>query len=177
MAFFLARVSGSSFSSLPPCWAAGARAFRLRGRGQQIRRRDAHHGPVGLGEAGALERHLELRPDGRHLVPARADDAGLTIHGASLSVSSTLSSSSPSSFTAGRVSAIWKLTFARKAESPAGLGAGHQQPHGVSRSPSGPSGLRSARLLQRHRPDGAEGQAAPDEIRQLGGHGALSIEK
>ena len=27
---------------------------------------DAHHGPVGLGEAGALERHLELRPDGRH---------------------------------------------------------------------------------------------------------------
>ena len=27
-------------------------------------------------------------------------------------------------------------------------------------------------LLQRHRPDGAEPQAAPDEIRQLGGHGA-----
>ena len=43
----------------------------------------------------------------------------------------------------------------------------------------------SARLLQRHRPDGGEAQAAPDEIRQLGGHGAnwfepntlLSIEK
>ena len=84
----------------------------------------------------------------------------------------------------------------------------HKQPHGVDgedllprkraqpqlAGPSGParaqlchSGLfsRSARLLQRHRPDGAEAQAAPDEIRQLGGHGAnwfelnklLSIEK
>ena len=38
----------------------------LRGRGQQIRGRDAHDGPVGLGEAGALTRDLELRPDGRH---------------------------------------------------------------------------------------------------------------
>ena len=38
----------------------------LRGRGQQIRCRDAHDGPVGLGEAGALERDLELSPDGRH---------------------------------------------------------------------------------------------------------------
>ena len=38
----------------------------LRGRGQQIRGRDAHDGPVGLGEAGALERDLELCPDGRH---------------------------------------------------------------------------------------------------------------
>ena len=67
----------------------------------------------------------------------------------------------------------------------------HQQPHGVDgedllprkraqpqlAGPSGPvwaqfchSGLgaRSARLLQRHRPDGTEPQAAPDEIRQLG---------
>ena len=62
-------------------------ASRLVGRrrGQQIRRRDAHHGPVGLGEAGALERHLELRPEAAIMVPARADgDAGLTIHGASL---------------------------------------------------------------------------------------------
>ena len=33
-------------------------------------------------------------------------------------------------------------------------------------------GARSARLLQRHRPDGGEAQAAPDDIRQLGGHGA-----
>ena len=33
-------------------------------------------------------------------------------------------------------------------------------------------GAGSARLLQRHRPDGGEAQAAPDEIRQLGGHGA-----
>ena len=71
----------------------------------------------------------------------------------------------------------------------------HQQPHGVDgedllprkraqpqlADPSGPAraqlchsglGARSARLLQRHRPDGAEAQAAPDEIRQLGGHGA-----
>ena len=77
----------------------------------------------------------------------------------------------------------------------------HQQPHGVDgedllprKSPSGPAraqlchsglGAGSARLLQRHRPDGGEAQAAPDEIRQLGGHGAnwfepnklLSIEK
>ena len=35
----------------------------LRGRGQQTRCCDAHDGPVGLREAGALER---LRPDGRH---------------------------------------------------------------------------------------------------------------
>ena len=84
----------------------------------------------------------------------------------------------------------------------------HQQPHGVDgedllprkraqpqlAGPSGPAraqlchsglGAGSARLLQRHRPDGGEAQAAPDEIRQLGGHGAnwfelnklLSIEK
>ena len=53
----------------------------LQGRGQQIRCRDAHDGPVGLGEAGALKHDLELRV----MVPARADgDAGLTIHGASL---------------------------------------------------------------------------------------------
>ena len=53
-----------------------------RGRGQQIRRRDARDGPIGLGEAGALERHL-LRA--AVMVPARADgDAGLTIHSASL---------------------------------------------------------------------------------------------
>ena len=61
----------------------------------------------------------------------------------------------------------------------------HQQPHGVDgedllprkraqpqlAGPSGPTraqfchsglGARSARLLQRHRPDGAEAQAAPD---------------
>ena len=37
----------------------------LRGRGQQIRCRDAHDGPVGLRKVGALERHLKLRPDGR----------------------------------------------------------------------------------------------------------------
>ena len=73
MAFFLAKVLGSSFQQPRQL---------LRGRGQQIRRRDAHDGPVALGEAGALERDLELRPI---MVPARADgDAGLTIHGASL---------------------------------------------------------------------------------------------
>ena len=64
MAFFLARVSGSSFQQ--PRRGRGHVGQLLRGRGQQIRRRDAHDGPVGLGEAGALERHLELRPDGRH---------------------------------------------------------------------------------------------------------------
>ena len=84
----------------------------------------------------------------------------------------------------------------------------HQQPHGVDGEDllprkraqpqfaglSGPAraqlshsglGAGSARLLQRHRRDGGEAQAAPDEIRQLGGHGAnwfelnklLSIEK
>ena len=83
----------------------------------------------------------------------------------------------------------------------------HQQPHGVGEDllprkraqpqlagPSGPTrvqfchsglGARRTRLLQRHRPDGAEPQAAPDAVRQLGDHGAnwfelnklLSIEK
>ena len=71
----------------------------------------------------------------------------------------------------------------------------HQQPHGIDgedllprkraqpqlAGPSGPArtqfchsglGARSARLLQRHRPDGAEPQAAPDAVRQLGDHGA-----
>ena len=86
MAFFLARVSGSSFQQ-PPVGRRGRGHVGqlLRGRGQQIRCRDAHDGPVGLGEAGALERHLELRPDGAIMVPARADGhARLTIHGASL---------------------------------------------------------------------------------------------
>ena len=60
-------------------------------------------------------------------------------------------------------------------------------PSGAARAQLCHSGLGagSARLLQRHRPDGGEAQAAPDEIRQLGGHGAnwfelnklLSIEK
>ena len=51
----------------------------LRGRGQQIRCRDARDGPVGLGEA------LNFVLMAAIMVPARADgDAGLTIHGASL---------------------------------------------------------------------------------------------
>ena len=68
MAFFLVRVSGSSFQQPPASLGGGGGHVGqlLRGSGQQIRRRDAHDGPVGLGEAGALERHLELRPDGRH---------------------------------------------------------------------------------------------------------------
>ena len=71
----------------------------------------------------------------------------------------------------------------------------HQQPHGVDgedllprkraqpqlAGPGGPAraqlshsglGAGSARLLQRRRPDGGKAQAAPDEIRQLGDHGA-----
>ena len=66
MAFFLARVSGSSFQQPPASLGRGHVGQLLRGRSQQIRGRDAHDGPVGLGEAGALERDLELRPDGRH---------------------------------------------------------------------------------------------------------------
>ena len=56
MAFFLA-----SLGQLLP---AASRLVGRRGRGHVGR--DAHDGPVGLGEAGALERDLELRPDGRH---------------------------------------------------------------------------------------------------------------
>ena len=64
----------------------------------------------------------------------------------------------------------------------------HQQPHGVDGEEpqlAALHGRSSVTAASRHRPDGAEAQAAPDEIRQLGGHGAnwfelnklLSIEK
>ena len=47
-------------------------------------------------------------------------------------------------------------------------------PSGPVRAQFSHSGLgaRRARLLQRHRPDRAEPQAAPDAFRQLGDHGA-----
>ena len=111
-------------------------------------------------------------------------------------MSSTLSSSS--SFAAGRVSRIWKLTFARKGSRIASRSWSRSTSsrmasmvktccpgRGRSRSSRVQAGAGSARLLQRHRPNGGEAQAAPDEIRQLGGHGAnwfepnklLSIEK
>ena len=105
-------------------------------------------------------------------------------------MSSTLSSSS--SFAAGRVSRIWKLTLARKGSRIASRSWSRSTSSrmasmvktccpGRGRSPSGPAraqfchsglGARSARLLQSHRPDGAEPQAAPDAVRQLGDHGA-----
>ena len=57
----------------------------LRGRGQQIRRRDAHHGPVGLGKRERSSATSNFVLMAAIMVPARADgDAGLTIHGASL---------------------------------------------------------------------------------------------
>ena len=184
----------------------------LRGRGQQIRRRDAHDGPVGLGEAGALERHLELRPDGRH----HGSGAGRRRrgpHDPRRQPEKVVRELHP-------VLVLVVYGRARQQDLEADLREEgqpnrqqvlepvHQQPHGVDgedllprkraqpqlAGPSGPAraqlchsglGAGSARLLQRHRPDGGEAQAAPDEIRQLGGHGAnwfelnklLSIEK
>ena len=75
-------VSGSSFQQ-PPALLGGGGAGMSASCCEGAVSKYAAVMPttVGLGEAGALERHLELRPD----VPARADgDAGLTIHVASL---------------------------------------------------------------------------------------------
>ena len=184
----------------------------LRGRCQQIRRRDAHDGPVGLGEAGALERDLELRPDGRH----HGSGTGRRRrgpHDPRRQPEEVVRELHP-------VLVLIVRSRARQQDLEADLREEgqpnrqqvlepvHQQPHGVDgedllprkraqpqlAGPSGPAraqlchsglGARSARLLQRHCPDGAEAQAAPDEIRQLAGHGAnwfelnklLSIEK
>ena len=79
MAFFLARVSGSSFEQ--PGRARACRPAAARAR-SAVRCRDAHDGPVGLGER---ERSSATSNFVLIMVPARADgDAGLTIHGASL---------------------------------------------------------------------------------------------
>ena len=66
MAFFLARVSGSSFQQPPASLGGGGAGMSASCCEGAVSRYAAHDGPVGLGEAGALERHLELRPDGRH---------------------------------------------------------------------------------------------------------------
>ena len=68
MAFFLARVSGSSFQQPPASLGGGGAGMSASCCEGAVSRYAAvaHHGPVGLGEAGALERHLELRPNGRH---------------------------------------------------------------------------------------------------------------
>ena len=153
----------------------------LRGSSQQIRRRDAHDSPVRLGEAGALERDLELRPDGRHN-GSGAGRRGRGPHDSRRQLEVVERELHP-------VLILVVYGRARQQDLEADLGE-EGQPNGQQVSgedllprkraqpplagPSGPvraqfghSGLgaRRARLLQRHRPDRAEPQAAPDAFR------------
>ena len=176
-------------------WEGGFQSrFELHGHrvqdSQQIRSRDAHDAPVRPGEAGALERDLELRPDGRH----HGSGVGRRRRGPH-------DSRRQLEVVERELHPVLILVVygrARQQDLEAGVNGEDLLPNKRAQpqlaGPSGPGraqfghsglGARRARLLQRHRPDRAEPQATPDAFRQLGDHGAnwfelnklLSIEK
>ena len=148
---------------------------QLRGRGQQTRRRDARDGPVGLGEAGALERHLELRPDGRH----HGSGAGRRRRGPH----DPRRQPEEVERELHPVLVLIVRSRARQQDLEADLGEEgqpncqqvHQQPRGADgEDPAAQEEAAAAHgsAAPPEAPDGAEAQAAPDAVSQLGGHGA-----